>query len=243
VPEPVVRDEGVPLSVVIPCLNEGGRLISTIDTVARHLDESDLKNAEIIVVDDGSTDETARLVEQALGRWPGLRLLRNASNEGKGSAVRRGVLAARGQLVLMTDADLSTPISELGALTAALEAGSDIAIASRHIPGARILLPQGWRRRMAGWVFRRAVRAVLLPGLSDTQCGFKLFRRRSVVGVFEELRTKGLAFDVELLRRARKKRLRIVEVPVAWRHSLPSSVNFRSALDMLFSLVSIGLRT
>src|SRR5215472_15777964 len=170
------------LSVVIPAYNEERRLPLTLGTVVAHLREVG-RPFEVIVVDDGSADGTAGLARAA---GPEVVVLARA-HRGKGAAVRAGVLASTGELTLVTDADLSTPIAELARLLAAL-AGCEIAVGSRHVAGARIEVPQRLDRRLMGRAFNLLVRALLLPGMRDTQCGAKLFRREVALTVFERCR-------------------------------------------------------
>jgi dolichyl-phosphate beta-glucosyltransferase len=212
------------LSVVIPAFDEERRLPRTLETVVAHLRGRE-RPFEIVVADDGSGDRTAALAECA---GPEVRVLR-LPHRGKGAAVRAGVLAARGDLLLVTDADLSTPITDLDRLLVALER-CDVAIGSRHVAGARVAAPQRLDRRLMGRVFNVLVRALLLPGLRDTQCGVKLFRREVALAVFERCRSDGFAFDVEALALARRFGHHVAEVPVEWRNSPDSRV--RPLVDM-----------
>lgn len=204
------------VSVVIPCFDEAARIGPTLDRVVAHLARGPA-GWEVVVVDDGSRDGTEAVVADRARAEPRIRALRFAPNHGKGFAVRAGVGASRGDLVLVTDADLATPIDELDAFVADAAEGADLVVASRVAPGARILTPQPWRRRLAGAVFRALVRALGLTAVRDTQCGFKLLRRATVGPLVARLETTGFAFDVELLVRAQRAGLRIVERPIAWR--------------------------
>jgi dolichyl-phosphate beta-glucosyltransferase len=173
-----------------------------------------------VVVDDGSRDRTAERAEAA-----GATVLRNEANRGKGYAVRRGMLAARGARRLMTDADLSTPIEELERLGARIDEGYDVVIGSRALPGARIEVRQPWYRENMGRLFNLFVRALAVPGVTDTQCGFKLFTAAAARDVFAAARLDGFSFDVEALFLARRKGYRIAEVPVVWRNDAASRVS------------------
>ena len=163
-------------------------------------------------------------------------MLGGGSNRGKGHATRRGMLAARGRRRLMTDADLSTPIEELAVLMARLDEGYDVAIASRALAGARIEVRQPAYREGMGRLFNLLVRAVAVPGLHDTQCGFKLFTAAAAEQAFGPARLDGFSFDVETLFIARRRGLRIAEVPVTWRNDAASRVGpvngFRAFADL-----------
>lgn len=233
------------LSVVIPVYDEAHRLAATVATVEGWLRErrerGSLRAAEVIVVSDGSHDDPASRIEPGERAGIALRFLALPVNRGKGAAVREGVLAARGERVLFTDADLATPIEETVRLEAALAAGAAVAIASRRAPGADVQIAQSPLRRFIGGSFARAVR--LLTGLphADTQCGFKLFRADAARALFEELREERFAFDVEILCRARERGLAVAEVGVVWRDSGESTVRIgREVWRMLGSLVRLG---
>ncbi|HEY7200133.1 MAG TPA: dolichyl-phosphate beta-glucosyltransferase [Candidatus Dormibacteraeota bacterium] len=225
------------LSVVIPAYNEERRLPQTLSAVVAHL-RSVGRPFEVVVADDGSVDRTAELAGQA---GPEVRTLR-LPHRGKGGAVRAGALAARGDLILITDADLSTPIAELDRLVAALDC-CEVAIGSRHVAGSNVAVRQRLDRRVMGRVFNLLVRALLLPDLRDTQCGVKLFRGDVAAIVFERCRADGFAFDVEVLSLASRLGYRVTEVPVEWRNSPDSRV--RPLLDvprMFLELLAIRRR-
>ena len=221
------------LSVVIPAFNEALRLPATLARVRSYLDARQ-PSFEIVVVDDGSTDATAAVARA--GAAP-IVVLRHAQNRGKGHAVRAGMLAARGERRLMTDADLSTPIEELAQLEAALAQGFDVAIGSRAVAGARVEVHQPAYREAMGRLFNRLVQALLLPGLHDTQCGFKLFTAAAAAAAFSACRLDGFSFDVEALYVARRRGLRIAELPVVWRNDAATRVGawrgFTAFLDVL----------
>jgi dolichyl-phosphate beta-glucosyltransferase len=228
----------VRLSVVIPAYNEALRLPGTLVRVGEHLDRLDVP-FEIVVVDDGSTDGTAALAGAAGER---VRVLRHEPNRGKGYAVRRGMLAATGERRLLTDADLSTPIEELAKLQAALDEGYDVAIGSRAIAGARIEVHQPAYREAMGRLFNRLVQVLLLPGLHDTQCGFKLFSARAAGAAFAPATLDGFSFDVEALYLARQRGLRIAEVPVTWRNDAATRVGLGGGAAAFVDLLRIRLR-
>ncbi len=209
------------LSVVIPAYNEAERLPQSLKRLHAFLAAWG-RSYEVLVVDDGSRDDTARLARES--GVPGLTVLRNEGNRGKGYSVRRGMLAARGDHRLMTDADLSTPIEELPRLLATQDAGADVVIGSRALPGANIEVHQPWYRENMGRVFNLLVRALAVPGLRDTQCGFKLWSARAANEAFAAARLDGFSFDVETLFVARRRGYRIVEIPVTWRNDAATRV-------------------
>jgi dolichyl-phosphate beta-glucosyltransferase len=209
--------------VVIPAYNEGRRLPPTLEKIQRHLAG---RAHEIVVVDDGSRDDTAARAEAA-----GARVVLNEGNRGKGYSVRRGMLLARGDRRLMTDADLSTPIEDLARLEAKMDEGYDVVIASRALPGSNVEVRQPWYRENMGRLFNLCVRVVALPGLEDTQCGFKLFTAAAALEAFGAARLDGFSFDVEALFVARRRGRRIAEVPVTWRNDEATRVDaWRGAL-------------
>jgi dolichyl-phosphate beta-glucosyltransferase len=238
----MVAEPAPRLSVVIPAYNEEQRLPSTIEQIERYLDGQRVPY-ELILVDDGSTDGTGQVMEEAARRNPRIRLEALARNRGKGRALAAGVAVARGDEVLVTDADLSTPIEELARLEAALKAGAGVAIASRAVSGSRIEIPQPTYRVLMGKVFNIIVQVVLLPGIWDTQCGFKLFRADVAHPVFAAMTTDGFGYDPEVLYLAKRRGVRIAEVPVVWRNSAPTKVMaFRSSLDMFKHVVRVRFK-
>src|SRR6202011_4780233 len=171
-----MSDTSPDLSIVVPSYNEAARLPDTLEKIERYICASGRKT-EVIVVDDGSSDATANVAETFRARIPGLRVLANQRNRGKGYSVRHGVREARGQIVLFTDADLSAPIEEADKLLAALESGYDVAIGSRALNRKLISVRESPFREFAGIVFNKIVRVILRLPFVDTQCGFKAFRR------------------------------------------------------------------
>ncbi|HXK09049.1 MAG TPA: dolichyl-phosphate beta-glucosyltransferase [Vicinamibacteria bacterium] len=223
------------LSVVIPAYNEARRLPATLERVGAYLAAQGVAH-EILVIDDGSADATADLA-----RGESVRVLRHEPNRGKGYAVRRGMLAAAGARRLMTDADLSTPIEEMPRLEAEIDRGFDVAVGSRALPGARIEVHQPAYREAMGRAFNVMVQAILLPGLHDTQCGFKLFTARAAEAAFGACRLDGFSFDVEALFVARRLGLRIAEVPVRWRNDAATRVGFGGGGAAFLDLLRIRL--
>ncbi|HEY8489472.1 MAG TPA: dolichyl-phosphate beta-glucosyltransferase [Dehalococcoidia bacterium] len=238
-----------PLSVIIPAYNEAVTFAGgALDAVAAYL-ERRWPGAELVVVDDGSTDGTADRVEQARARHPCLRLVRRPHG-GKAAAVRAGVEAAAGEVIAFTDADQSTPIETLEPALACIVAGADVVIGSREAPGsARIKEPV--YRHLMGRAFNQVVRLLAVPGIRDTQCGFKVFRSEAARDLFPRLVVYGpaaepvrgpwvTAFDVELLFLARRRGWRIAEVPVRWRHVPTGHVRpLRDAWRMLRDVLRI----
>ena len=230
------------LSVVVPTYNEELRIGRSLETITRYLKSSKIRKWEIIVVDDGSEDRTSDIVEGWQSKDRRIRIVRNESNKGKGYAVRRGILDAMYPLVLFSDADLATPISELEKFAAYISSGYDIVIASRNIDGARIEVMQPFYRQFLGKGFPLLVELVTGMGFKDTQCGFKLFRAAVAKQIVMLQRINGYCFDVELLWIARKRGYRIKEAPVVWIDQVGSKVNpLRDALNMLTELMEIRL--
>jgi dolichyl-phosphate beta-glucosyltransferase len=227
--EPSAR--GVRLSVVLPTYARESGIAATVAAVAAFLAEKPYA-AEIVVVDDGSPDGTAEAARAALaelaatGGRPAGQVIRLGRNRGKGAAVREGVLASAGDVVLFADDDLSTPIAEADKLVAAIEAGADAAIGSRALAASEIRARQRPPRELMGKVFNALVRLLVLRGYPDTQCGFKAFRREAAREVFSRLRTEGFAFDVEVLVLCRERGYRVAQVPVVWSDSRPSRLRF-----------------
>lgn len=231
------------LSVIIPAYNEAADIEATLEATHAYLSHSGLAG-EIIVVDDGSTDATGQLAAEYARRHPTVRVLRNERNRGKGYSVRRGVLEARGEIVVFTDADASTPLTEMAKLLDAIRiGGADGAIGSRALPESQVERPQPWYRRAMGWVFRQLVRLLVLPGFRDTQCGFKAFKAEMAREVFRRQTLSGFAFDVEVLFIASKLGYHIKEVPVRWLDSHDSRVRpVRDSARMFLDLLRIRLR-
>jgi dolichyl-phosphate beta-glucosyltransferase len=227
------------ISVVVPAYNEEARLETTLP----HLDRSLARrfdSYEIIVVDDGSTDGTASLVEGYAADSGSVRLISYPANRGKGHAVKRGVLAASGEHVLFSDADLSTPVREVRKLLQALDEGFDAAIGSRARRESRILQYQPFYRVLMGKTFNMMVRLLVLGGISDTQCGFKCFRGGTAQEIFSRCRIEGFGFDVEALYIAGRMGFRVKEVGVLWRNSPQSRVHpLYHSLQMMADMVRI----
>ncbi len=211
-------------SIVIPAYNEGQRLAPTLETVLAYVHQQGW-DAEVIVVNDGSRDNTAEIVRSFAAKDPMLRLVENPGNRGKGYAVRNGILNARGEIVLFSDADLSSPIEEMPKLLQALEAGADIAIGSRWLKAELQTTRQSLHRQLFGRIFNGLNRVILGLGFADTQCGFKAFTRRAAQRILPLQRIERWGFDPEILFLARKFGFRVVEVPVRWGHVGGTRIN------------------
>lgn len=228
---------GPRLSVVIPCYNEERRLEAGVRRVAGYLDARG-EPYEILAVDDGSRDGTLGLARRLQKEVPALRAIPLGRNRGKGAAVREGMISALGERILMTDADLSTPIEDLERLESRTE---DVVIASRKLAASEIDQPAS--RKLAGDAFNAAVRMVALPGIRDTQCGFKLWSAAAARAVFPRMKLERFAFDVESLWLARRLGFRVAEVPCRWTHDDRSTVKLaRDGMRMGVDLLRILLR-
>jgi glycosyltransferase involved in cell wall biosynthesis len=226
------------LSIVLPSYNEAKRLPATLQRIAAYLKTSGRK-AEVIVVDDGSTDQTVKVAESFQGKIENLRIVSNGRNRGKGYSVRHGSLEARGEIVLFTDADLSAPIEEAEKLLAKMDE-YDVAIGSRAVNRALIEVHESKFREFAGIVFNQIVRIILRLPFVDTQCGFKAFRREKCTIIFEQQTIERFGFDPELLYLARHHGLRTVEVAVRWAHSPATKISlWRDSVQMFLDVVII----
>jgi dolichyl-phosphate beta-glucosyltransferase len=231
------------LSLVIPAFNEVGRLPRFLEAAAEYLRQTMDTRFEIVVVDDGSNDGTDCLLKEWSADGRPFRFLRHATNRGKGAALRSGLLAAKGELLLFADADGAAAIEDEQKLRAAIEAGADIAVGSRQralwgAPSRRNL----WRG-LAGRLFSFAVRLAVDPPVGDTQCGFKMLRRSAVRQLLELCQEDGYLFDLELLLLAQRLNLKIAEVPIRWRDVEGSKVRFaRDPAVMLLGLSGVRRR-
>jgi dolichyl-phosphate beta-glucosyltransferase len=230
------------LTIVIPAFNEDRRLGPTLVRIRQYAQQSGLR-CEIIIVNDGSTDATAQIVREFDPGPLTLHLLEHPACRGKGFSVRKGVLAATGDSVLICDADLSAPIEELDKLQPWLAEGHDVVIGSRDLPDSRLDPPQPWLRRMMAYAFRALRRRLLLPALRDTQCGFKLFRYSAARDVFSRQTVDGWLFDCEVLGVADRLGYRIKEVGIIWCNHPHSRVRpLREAFAAVPTLLAIRRR-
>jgi dolichyl-phosphate beta-glucosyltransferase len=228
------------LSIVIPAFNEEKRLGRGLSRICEYFSSqpTGVSGIEIIVVDDGSTDDTARIARDLIREMPFLRLVSNGRNRGKGFSVRHGMLEARGRVALFTDADLSSPIEESEKLLAAVRSGSEVAIGSRAIDRSLIAARQSRFREVAGIIFNSFVRLFTGLKIHDTQCGFKAFVREPSRVIFQQQRIEGFGFDPEILFLAERHGLRTAEVPVRWAHDPGTKVHMvRDSLLMFGDLV------
>ena len=215
----------VDLSIVVPAYNEEQRLPPTLERLHAFLSAQPLRY-EIVVVDDGSKDGTCAVVEAAQERIPNLVLVRQIPNRGKGAAVRRGMLAARGQIRVMCDADLSMPPEQLPRLLAPIVAcKAEIAIGSRYAPGSETNVKQPVYRVLWSRLCNKVIQRSLVPGITDTQCGFKAFTAEAARDLFRRGRIDGWAFDLEILALAKRRGFAVEEVGVEWKDDNRSRVN------------------
>jgi dolichyl-phosphate beta-glucosyltransferase len=226
-------------SIIVPAYNESARIGATLEQIRDHVRRQNW-NAEVVVVDDGSRDNTPDIVGRFAGGEPTVRILRNPGNQGKGYSVRNGMLQARGKILLFTDADLSSPITEAGKLFAALEAGADVAIGSRWLDSSLQFQRQSLKRQALSRVYNLLLRTVLLFPYRDTQCGFKAFTRAAAARIFPLQRITRWGFDPEILYLAHSHGLKVVEVPVAWGHDEGSRLHvWRDGMRMAWDVLRI----
>lgn len=230
------------LSVVVPAYNEEERLPRTLARLAEYYDAQDY-DYDVAVVSDGSKDTTAKVVADFAAKHPKFSLIEYQPNRGKGFAVRKGMLEARGELVLFCDADLATPQEETEKLLASVEKGFDVAIGSRPLKESNLEKHQPWHREMLGRVFNRCVQWLAIRGIDDTQCGFKVFTRKACQDVFSRCKLDGFSFDFEALMIARDLGYKIDEVPIRWSHQEGSKVVLmRDGPRMLRDLFKLRMR-
>lgn len=227
------------LSIVLPAFNEGARIGPTLARIEAWAEAREPR-PEIVVVDDGSTDSTAEVVGRHAAA--GVRLVRLGRNRGKGAALRAGALASRGAFVLLSDADLSTPIEEVDRLLPRLR-DADLVLGSRDLPDSRVTRHQPWPRELAGKLFNLAIRALGVRGFRDTQCGFKLLRGAVARRLFAELTVERFAYDVELVWLAQRAGYRVVEVGVEWHNDPATRVRMvRDGVGMFLDVVRFRWR-
>jgi glycosyltransferase involved in cell wall biosynthesis len=230
------------LSIVIPAYNEEHRLPETLRRVLEWIAQREFSFCELIVVDDGSRDGTTRVVEEFAKQNPCMRLARYAGNRGKGYAVRHGMLEAKGEWILYTDADLSAPIGEIEKLCrAAREQDAAVAIGSRAVDRSLVVKHQPALRELSGRCFNLVVRLVTRLPFHDTQCGFKLYRADAARQIFSRQKQEGFSFDVEDLLIAKKLGVRAVEVPVRWANVEGTKVRLSQGILSFLELVKIRM--
>ena len=229
-------------SIIIPAYNEEQRISASITKVLAYF-RNKTDAFEVVLVDDGSTDDTVGKTREAAAGDQRVKILNLETNRGKGAAVRKGMIASQGARVLLTDADLSTPLTELVQLEDALDQGFDIAIGSRGMQDSNLVRRQPLVREMAGKAGNLFIR-VLCPSLweySDTQCGFKLFSGDVARRIFPLQRLDKFGFDVEVLYLARRRGYTIAEVPVAWAHNTGSKVKSTDYLYTFFEIMCVRI--
>jgi len=231
-------DMAVPqYSIVVPAYNESARIGGTLERILEHVNRQNW-NAEVVVGNDGSRDNTTDVVSRFVSDHPQVRLIENPGNQGKGFSVRNGMLNARGRVLLFTDADLSSPIAEATKLFAALDQGADVAIGSRWLDPSLQFQRQSVKRQLMSRAYNLFIRSVLMFPYRDTQCGFKAFTRRAAEMIFPLQRITRWGFDAEILYLAHHMKFQVVEVPVAWGHDEGSKIHpwrdgFYMGLDTL----------
>jgi dolichyl-phosphate beta-glucosyltransferase len=228
-------------SVIIPAYNESQRILPTLDRISEYF-KNYFINFEIIVVNDGSNDNTLEILLQAKNSIKTLQVTGYDVNKGKGFAIKFGVNISKGDFILISDADLSTPIEEVEKLMFYCESGYDIAIGSRALKESEIIIRQPWWREFMGKSFNKIVRIIANIDFSDTQCGFKLFRGEIGRSLFRKSKIDRFAYDIEILYLAKKEGYKIKEVPIKWLNSPYSKVKpFKDSLQCLKDLIKIKL--
>lgn len=225
------------LSVVVPAFNEANQIKKTVFRLASYLSKQPYAH-EIIVVDDGSKDETYAVLQKLTKKYPALQIIHTTANHGKGHSVKSGVLTAKGDFIFFTDADLSTPPTEIIKFVRIFESQkNDVLIGSRHVPGARIRVAQSCQRRLMGRIFNLCVKILTPLRFQDTQCGFKGFKREAAVSIFSKVTEDGFNFDVESLLIARELNLKVGEIPITWLNHNQSKINaIKDSLSMFEGL-------
>lgn len=227
------------LSIVIPAYNEEKRIEETLEKILNYLKTKNYQY-EIIVVDDGSSDNTVKVLETIAKENKNIFILKNEQNSGKGYSVRKGVLESKGDYILFSDADLSTPIEEVEKLLHWLNQGFDVTIGSRGLKESDIKIHQPFYRELMGKFFNFLVQTLLIKGIKDTQCGFKCFKKDATKEIFKRQKIDGFGFDVEILYIAKKLNYKIKEVPVTWLNSPNSKVSpIKHSLEMFKDILKI----
>lgn len=225
------------LSVIVPAYNESKRLPLTLLDIDKHLEKASFPY-EIIVVDNNSTDGTKEIAQRFASIAKHIRVI-ECTTQGKGAAVKKGMLEAKGEIRLFTDADNSTSITHFFEMEHYFKEGSDVVIGSRDIPGAKLEPPQPWYRRILGDAGNLFIQLMLLKGIKDTQCGFKAFSREATEAIFPHLTISGWGFDVEILTLARYYDFSITEIPVLWVNNTLSHVKPTAYISVLLEVVKI----
>ena len=226
------------ISIIIPAYNEENRISNNLKIIAEFMQSLDTPY-EIIIVDDGSSDKTKEIAAKAISNIPNINLISYMPNKGKGFAVKTGILASKGDFVGFTDVDLSAPIDELKKLLDAINDGFDLAIGSRALPTSELSIHQPLYRELGGKFLNLIIRMLAVPGIKDTQCGFKLFKGDIARNIFSISILNGWSFDIEALYLSRKMGAKIAEVPIKWSHSegsklSPISAGFKMIADIIY---------
>ncbi len=232
--------ENIYLSIIIPSYNESSRVASTLEQIASYMENQEY-TYEIIVVDDGSTDDTAFQARGKQNIFKKFTLLQNETNRGKGYSVKRGMLEAKGELKLFMDADHSVKINNIDVFIEEIKKGYQIVIGSIELPGSYKKDENEWYRLVLGRISKLLIRCIAVPGIYDTQRGFKLFTRNSAESVFSKQTIDRWGFDIEILAIARKHNLRIKELPVSWINSRSSSLRLGSYFSTFIELLRIKI--
>ncbi len=224
------------VSIIIPAYNEAERISSSLDKALEYLAKQEY-SWEVIVVDDGSNDDTVRVVKHYA---PNVTVIEQPRNLGKGAAVRTGILAAKGDYRIFTDADFSTPIYELEKLLPKLQNGVDVCIGSRRVDPSMVKVHQPWYREIIGVIGNKIIQTLLFSGIEDTQCGFKGLTAKAATKLFSTMKVDGFGFDVELLFLAKRANFSIVQVPVEWYNDERSRLNpIRDSIRTFLEVLSI----
>jgi len=235
------KERSILLSIIIPAYNEELRLVRTLPDLRAWLEQQET-TWEVVLVDAGSSDRTLEVFHEHFSQEEG-RSFHNNDNRGKGYAIRRGIHEAKGEVLLFSDADFSTPIEEFPKLYQFLQDGYDIAIGSRSLPDSNVEIHQAWYREGMGRIFNLLLQLIVLRGFIDTQCGFKCVRRKCILPLLPLMVVDGFCFDVELLFLAKKAGLKIVEVPVTWVNDPVSKVHIlKDSSKMFLDLLWIRFR-
>ncbi len=230
------------LTNVIPAYNEGSRILRTLEAVAQFY-RSMPYDFDVIVVNDGSTDNTMKIVETFCESNPEFRAAGYPINQGKGAAVKVGMMQATGELILFMDADLATPLEETDKLVSAIESGADIAIGSRPLKESNLEIRQPWYREQLGRLFNFAVQSLSIRGIKDTQCGFKIFKKHAAHDIFSRTKLNRFGFDFEALMTGRDLGYKIAEIPIRWSHQEGSKVVLmRDGPQMIKDLIKLRLK-
>lgn len=230
------------ISIIIPAYNEEKRITPTIHSVISYFDKLNIKDYEIIIVLDGSKDRTLEVVTKLSQKYKKIKIIDNKINLGKGAVVRQGVLESKGEYVLFMDADNSTHIDELDQILPVMRQGVEVVIGSRDIKGSKVEIRQAIYKEILGNLGNLWIQVLLVGGIKDTQCGFKVFESKSARHIFSQMTMKGWSFDIELLALARYFGYRVKEMPVIWYNDDSSHVKLKDYIHVLLDTLIIKYR-